>query len=103
MFNLKKCLVIVSCVFFLASVCIFVSTLAGAADSPVQQAQGESYLVRQTGGQIGVYSLPENGEPMYVLPVAVNQLPETDRILLEAGIYAASYAELVSILEDYGS
>lgn len=61
-----------------------------------------SYMIRAYEGEIGVFANNEE-TPFRILDVAVNSLPPTDRMLLQAGIPAHSSSELQHIIEDYES
>ena len=65
----------------------------------VDTEEEQCFFVRAHDGIIGVFST--DGELEYTLEVYVKTLPETDRHLLEKGIFAKSKAELLEILADY--
>ena len=68
-------------------------------DVAVSTDTSVSYCVKAYNGIIGVYDL--SGSLMYTVEVYIKTLPASDRALLEKGIYASSYGELLEILGDY--
>lgn len=71
----------------------------GKAES---RAREYAYLLKEHDGRIGVF-LQNEKEPEMVLDVLVKYLPDFDRQQLAAGIPAATYEELVALIEDYSS
>lgn len=69
-----------------------------AADTPHERV----YIVRREGDLICVY---ERGSdtPLGRLAIDPRTLPEADRSLLECGILAEGDAQLLALIEDYGS
>lgn len=72
------------------------STVAGLAET---EAKEEIFILREYEGVIGVFD--NAGVLTDVIDVQVKSLPETDREMLEAGIYAFSRGELIALIEDY--
>ncbi|MDD2955462.1 MAG: hypothetical protein PHD67_04000 [Oscillospiraceae bacterium] len=60
------------------------------------------YMICEYEGRLAVYCRDEE-EPEMVFDVFVHTLPEYDRGALRQGVPAASYEELVALLEDYTS
>lgn len=66
------------------------------------QNSSPGYRLGNSGGRLAVF-VEGSTKPEMVLDVYLSSLPKVDRLLLEQGIEAASYAELVSMIEDYVS
>ena len=60
-----------------------------------------TFLLRETEGKIGVYA--SNGELLKILDVSLEELPQSDREALSAGISVKSWRELISLIQDYTS
>lgn len=58
------------------------------------------YRLSELGGRIGVYYM---GELLYCTEISVYSLREADRTLLQEGVRAETYSEVLSLLEDFGS
>ncbi len=58
------------------------------------------YRVAELDGRIGVYYM---GELLYCTDISVYSLREADRTLLQEGVRAETYGEVLSLLEDFGS
>ncbi len=58
------------------------------------------YRLAELGGCIGVYYM---GELLYCTDISVYSLREADRTLLQEGVRAETYGEVLSLLEDFGS
>ena len=69
-------------------------------NAAVQQVSPK-FMLKEYNGVIAVFL--EDGTPAVETGIAVSQLREFDRLLLEQGIEAESYEELLSLLEDFGS
>ncbi|MBR2432371.1 MAG: hypothetical protein IKB23_05580 [Clostridia bacterium] len=79
----------------------YVDCLSKESSEATEETQSPScsLLIRAHNGIIGVFE--ENGTLLYTVDVHIMTLPEKDRLLLEQGISAASYDELLEILGDY--
>lgn len=66
---------------------------------------GEHYLLIQEEGQVVIYNIDEQGNRNMkeATEIAYEFLPETDKIILNNGIYVYSTEELNKIKEDYES
>ncbi len=66
---------------------------------------GEHYLVTCENGKIVIYSLDEEGNKTLLenTEIAYDYLPETDKIILNNGIYVYGKDELNKIKEDFES
>ncbi|MDR1002339.1 MAG: BofC C-terminal domain-containing protein [Oscillospiraceae bacterium] len=98
---------ILASAFLLVSVLIFASsarTYAAEKEKDVSELSGQNgyFVVRQIDGKIGIFGGTDE-QPITTIDVDVAELPEEDRNLLESGLIAESYSELVSIIEDYQS
>ena len=73
-------------------------------DDPVQPVPKKNnspvYRLGTSQGRLAVF-VEDSDQPEMVLDVYLSTLPEVDRLLLEQGIEAQSYAQLVSMIEDY--
>ncbi|MBP1559528.1 MAG: hypothetical protein J6B40_08205 [Oscillospiraceae bacterium] len=66
----------------------------------LQENNSPVYRLGTSQGRLAVF-VEGSDEPEMVLDVYLSTLPEVDRLLLEQGIEAQSYAQLVSMIEDY--
>ena len=66
----------------------------------LQENNSPVYRLGTSQGRLAVFVVGSD-EPEMVLDVYLSTLPEVDRLLLEQGIEAQSYAQLVSMIEDY--
>ena len=77
---------------------------AKAQTEPVQpnpiENNSPTYRLGTSQGRLAVF-VEDSDQPEMVLDVYLSTLPEVDRLLLEQGIEAQSYAQLVSMIEDY--
>ncbi len=85
-----------------------VSLLAVLADLGVfpeaEPAAAEGgYSLRTWKGYVGVFCPPEADSPTTVTDIRVRDLPLSDRLALSGGVPAEDYAQVVRMLEDYGS
>ena len=73
-------------------------------ETPVEpvprQSEGPVYRLGASQGRLAVF-VQDSPEPEMVLDVYLSTLPQADQILLQQGIVTQSYAELVSMIEDY--
>lgn len=72
------------------------NTLAGLAET---EGKEEIFILREYEGVIGVFD--NSGVLTDVIDVQIKTLPEADREMLAAGIYAFSRGELIALIEDY--
>ena len=64
-----------------------------------ESSETQCFFVRAHEGIIGIFNA--DGDLEYTIEVYVKTLPESDRSLLEKGIFAKSKADLLEILGDY--
>ncbi len=57
------------------------------------------FMIKEYNGVIGIFD--SAGALQDILDVDIKSLPEADRVMLGAGIWAASERELASLIEDY--
>ena len=79
---------------------------AASADTPAaltEAGSGDRYWLRSHNGHISVYGNKEDDSPMIETTIDVEGLREVDRILLDSGIGAATYEDVLKLLEDFGS
>lgn len=74
---------------------------SGAYASVISE-QREGYILRAVAGEVGVYRMGEE-QPMFIVEITPELLRASDRALLEQGIYAGTYEELLSFIEDFTS
>lgn len=72
----------------------------GETVSSVPMAPQGRYLLRAHQGRLAVF-LPGNAEPQLLFDTPLSLLPDLDQAALQAGVWAADYAELVRLIEDY--
>ena len=58
-----------------------------------------TFILKNYNGVIGVFD--QSGILTDIIDVDIKSLPEQDRTMLEAGIWARSHQELASLIEDY--
>ena len=63
--------------------------------------QSTTYILREVGSVIGVYT--DDGYLIRLTEVQVDYLPEQDRQRLRDGIHAESWKDILSLLQDYGA
>ena len=70
------------------------------AEDPMNSRIIKNYTIRLHEGAIAIF---EDGStvPLYTIETPVTHLPETDRLLLEAGIKAETLSEAYRLIEDY--
>ena len=66
-------------------------------------AAEESYMLRNCGGYIAVYSAMDDKTPRMYTDIRVDALPLGDRLELAHGVAAADYGTVLRMLEDYGA
>lgn len=96
-------------IFALSAASFFSSVFAdGAEAGPVPASApasegvpaDEAYVIRREGDAVAVFSAGEDA-PLGFIDVCINDLPESDRAMLETGLFAPDGAQLASIIEDY--
>lgn len=77
--------------------------ITGETEVTVEKTASErAYTVREHNGVVAVFT--DNGEaPVFETDIPIDGLRQTDRQLLANGINLASYREVLSVLEDFGS
>ena len=73
-----------------------IKTVSVASD---KKEENNIFVLREYEGIIGIYD--DNGVLIDIINVNIKSLPEADRNMLQAGIYALSRNELISLREDY--
>ena len=75
-----------------------VSKISGIS---IQETDDNSvtFILKNYNGVIGVFD--QSGVLTDIIDVDIKSLPEQDRTMLEAGIWARSRQELASLIEDY--
>ncbi|NMA24133.1 MAG: hypothetical protein GX936_00540 [Clostridiales bacterium] len=79
---------------------------AASADTPAaltEAGSGDRYWLRSHNGHISVYGNKEDDSPIIETTIDVEGLRAVDRILLDSGIGAATYEDVLKLLEDFGS
>lgn len=69
----------------------------------VETQSNDSYWLRSHNGHIAVYNNKEDASPMIETTIDVEGLRAVDRIMLETGIGATTYEDVLKLLEDFGS
>lgn len=95
-------------VFFCAALAVvavlcLVATLADIGALEVNASAQSEYLLRDRGGVVCVYRLPNRRDPVLVSSTQTSSLPPGERTQACAGIHAADYAEALALLEQLGS
>jgi hypothetical protein len=76
---------------------------AGGDDAaPWEVMTQGGYTLREYNGVIAVFTRSFGAEPAIVTDIRVADLREYDRRLLEAGIRAESYEDVLRLFEDFG-
>lgn len=92
---------------FMIIALVITTVLQGAsADTPavLTEAQSsESYWLRSHNGHIAVYNNKEDASPMIETTIDVEGLRAVDKVLLDSGIGATTYEDVLKLLEDFGS
>lgn len=65
----------------------------------VDTSSGSGFMIKEYNGVIGIFD--GDGALQDILDVDIKSLPEADRVMLRAGIWATSRRELASLIEDY--
>ena len=89
---------IVSCIMMMA----IALTMAVFTLADFRSVDGGSYVLREHGGLVAVYS-SEGGKPIAVTDIELATLRRADREKISAGLPAAGEKELGQLLEDLGS
>ena len=103
--KLRKTTIAAICVSAAAAAAISFSALSSKEKIPVAEPDltvVNGYYLVEHNGKIGVFT-PGISEPIMVIDVNVNTLPDHDREALENGIYARDEEELNKRIEDYSS
>ena len=66
-------------------------------------AAGETYVLREYDGYIGVFYPGDAEAPSAVTDIRVKELPLGDRMELAAGVSVSDYGAVLRLLEDYGA
>jgi hypothetical protein len=65
--------------------------------------ENESYWLRAYNGHIAVFFGREDAYPSIETTIEIDSLRDVDRLKLEQGIEAATYEDVLRLLEDFGS
>ncbi|NLA87465.1 MAG: hypothetical protein GX847_09370 [Clostridiales bacterium] len=97
--------VLAAAVMIIALVITAVFQRASADTAAVfTETQGNSnYWVRSHNGHIAVYNNKADNSPVIETVIDVESLRAVDRILLETAVGAATYEDVLKLLEDFGS
>ena len=68
-------------------------------NNEVENEDNATFILKNHNGVIGVFD--QSGILTDIIDVDIKSLPEQDRTMLEAGIWARSRQELASLIEDY--
>lgn len=79
------------------------SAAAEAAPVLVETEEQESYWLRAFNGHIAVFFDGDAEKPAIETTIDVDTLRDYDRQLLENGIEAKTYEDVLKLLEDFGS
>ncbi|MGI6577672.1 MAG: hypothetical protein ACOX1Q_06480 [Eubacteriales bacterium] len=63
----------------------------------------KEYLLKDTSGFIGIYSLDDPNTPQVITEIVISKLREADAEMLKEGIVVKGDEELAKLLEDFGS
>ncbi len=66
-----------------------------------EDAELSGYVLRLEGGELGVYDT--GGRMVLSTGISAPELRQSDRKILEKGISAGSYEEILALLEDFNS
>lgn len=106
---MKKLIVIAGC-FIITCILLIVlfnpisnKNTENAADNHKNEIKSDiSYIVGEYQGNVAIFE-ENNTSPFRITNVSINDLPASDRELLQKGIHALGQEELNSIIEDYCS
>ena len=102
----KLRMVICGVLAVMALTCAVTALAAPGATMPQTLAAADAddgFVLREHDGYIGIFSAGSEQTPMTVTDIEVQTLRAADRELLRAGLHAASYEEVLALLEDLGS
>lgn len=91
------------CVLLAVFAVISLTAVLGSLGVIPVSAAGQSYMLREYDGFIGVFSPADAETPMTVTDIRVRALPLGDQIELRAGVNVSDYGAVVRLLEDYGT
>lgn len=92
---------------FMIIALVITSAVRGASPvTPAMLTEVQSdnrYWLRSYNGHIAVYNHKEDASPMIETTIDVEGLRVVDRTMLESGVGANSYEDVLKLLEDFGS
>ena len=97
--NVRLALCLLLALFAAASLAAVLGSL-GALPAGVV---GETYLLREVDGVIGVFYPADAAEPSVLTDIRVRDLPLGDRLELITGVSVSDYGAVARLLEDYGA
>lgn len=86
-----------------AALLCLVATMADIGVLQTMARGREEYMLRQSGGYVCVYRLPNTRTPLFVTDISAQSLPAAKRAELAMGIGAADYGEMRTMLDNLGS
>ncbi len=75
------------------------SELSARLSASVATSSDTRFFLKEYNGVIGVFD--DTGVLTDIIDVDIKSLPEADRVMLGAGIWAMSRRELAALIEDY--
>lgn len=97
---------VLASVFMIIALVITAVHQGASADTPAALTEARSsdkYWLRSHNGHIVVYNNMEDDSPMIETTIDVESLRAVDRVLLDSGIGASTYEDVLKLLEDFGS
>ena len=94
---------IVLCVLLAAFAAVSLASVLGSLGVLPAGAMGETYLLRNVDGRIGVFCPADAETPAMVTDIRVRDLPLGDRLELTSGVRVSDYGAVARLLEDYGA
>ena len=94
--------VVLSIFLFLAlimSVTTIFTLISTASAAEIPESVSTEFYLKLENGEISVY---KNGETIKT-GISVPELRDSDRIMLEEGIYVNSYEDILKLIEDFNS
>lgn len=101
--NMKLHLKIVLCVALALFAAASLAAVLGGLGAVPASAEEECYLLRDSGGYVGIFCPVDAEEPSERTDIRVAGLPAEDQQMLRDGVCVSGREALARLLEDYGA
>ena len=91
------------CVLLVVFAAVSLAAVLGSLGALPTGSMGQSYLLREVDGRIGVFYPADAEEPSMLTDIRVRDLPLGDRLELTSGVRVSDYGAVARLLEDYGA